>query len=93
MPHLKTGGGKEKCYLTLVLAAMLRFRCCVDHLWIVFFVCFGFFCFFGLFLREAGTGILTGNFPGLPMETYKQERAKSAGERREARKAFAEEVM
>ena len=27
------------------------------------------------------------------METDKQERAKSAGERREARKAFAEEVM
>ena len=46
MPHLKTGGGKEKCYLTLVLAAMLRFRCCVDHLWIVFFVCFVFFFVF-----------------------------------------------
>ena len=27
------------------------------------------------------------------METYKQERAKSAGERREARKAFAEEAI
>ena len=27
------------------------------------------------------------------METDKQERAKSAGERTEARKAFAEEVM
>ena len=29
-------GGKRRCYLTLVLAAMLRFRRCVDHLWIVF---------------------------------------------------------
>ena len=51
---------------------MARFRRGVDNLWIV--------------SREAGTGILIGNFPGAAHGNTKQERAKSAGERREVRK-------
>ena len=73
--------GARRRHLTLVFAGMVRLRHCVDNLLI--------------FSREAGMGILTGNFPGAARThgSMKQETTKSAGKRGRDRIGFAEEVM